>query len=105
MLIKPEAYLVGPFIGDLYWECYRFAPYIIHLKKRYPKTKFIVFTRPQSFDLYGQYADVFVPLNLRKDKSYTPNCFGLKGFKIVDYKTLNSFFIKNKKKNKKILLK
>jgi len=98
-MIKSKACLVGPFIGDLYWECYRFAPYIIHLKKRYPKTKFIVFTRPQSFDLYGQYADVFVPLNLRKEKSYTPNCFGLKGFKVVDYKALNSFFIKKYKEN------
>lgn len=99
MVIKSKACLVGPFIGDLYWECYRFAPYIIHLKKKYPETKFVVFTRPQSFDLYGQYADILVPLTLRNNKRYTPNCFGLKGLKVVDYKTLNSFFVKKYKPN------
>lgn len=99
MLIKSKAYLVGPFIGDLYWECYRFAPYIIHLKKKYPKTKFVVFTRPQRFDLYGQYADVLVPLNLRNDERYTRDCFGLKGLKVVDYKLLHSFFVKKYKPN------
>jgi len=91
-MAKTRAYLVGPFVGDLFWECYRFAPYIIHLKKSKPKHKVVVFTRPQSFDLYGKYADVFVPLLLRKENLYTKDCFKLRGLCSDDYKYLNSFF-------------
>jgi len=92
--MKTEAYLVGPFVGELFWECFRFAPYIIHLKKRHPKHKFVVFTRPERFDLYGKYADVFVPLVLRNERRYKQNCFGLDGLRDDDYKYLNSFYTK-----------
>ncbi|MFW9871696.1 MAG: hypothetical protein ACFFG0_01250 [Candidatus Thorarchaeota archaeon] len=63
-----SAYLVGPFVGELTWEFYRFAPYIITLKKKRPKIKLVVFTRPSRFDLYGQYADILVPLKIPKSK-------------------------------------
>ena len=89
-----DAYLVGPFVGELFWECFRFAPYIIYLKKRNPKNKFVVFTRPERFDLYGKYADVFVPLVLRNESRYTQDCFGLDGMFDEDYKYLNSYYVK-----------
>ena len=37
--MKRSAILVGPFVGELEWEMYRFAPYLIHLKKENPKYK------------------------------------------------------------------
>lgn len=94
---KVPAYLFGPFVGELYWECFRFAPYAIHLKKLKPKQKLIVFTRPSRFDLYGKYADVFVPLVLKKEDSYKQKCFKLDDFDRANYDALVRFF--NKKYN------
>lgn len=65
-IFKKPAYLFGPFVGDLYWETYRFAPHALYLKKENPQTKLIVFTRQERFDLYGAYADILVPLKLSK---------------------------------------
>jgi hypothetical protein len=70
--MKRQAFLIGPFIGSYRWEYFHFAPYIIHLKKRFSRDKFIIFTRPQNFDLYGIYADVFVPLRINEKNT---NCF------------------------------
>jgi len=95
----PEGCLVGPFVGELYWECFRFAPYIIYLKKRYPRRKFVVFTRPERFDLYGKYADIFVPLVLRNESNYKQDCFGLHGIRDDDYKYLNSYYVRKYRPN------
>jgi hypothetical protein len=82
-----KAFIFGPFIGELYWEAYRFAPYAISLKKRFPKHHLIVFTRPRSFDLYGQYASVFSPLVI-DDKIYKENKFTLKSYYLNEYQYL-----------------
>lgn len=82
-----KAFIFGPFIGDLYWEAYRFAPYAISLKKRFPKHHLIVFTRPRSFDLYGQHANVFSPLVI-DDKLYKEDRFTLKGYYLNEYEYL-----------------
>ena len=63
-MIKQKAILVGPFIGFFQWELYHFAPYILKLAKKEPSKVFVVFTRPENFDLYGKYADILVPLYL-----------------------------------------
>lgn len=91
---KEKAYLFGPFIGELDWECYRFAPYAIHLKKRNPDVKLIVFTRPERFDLYGKYVDIFVPMNLKNEKIYTQKGFNLIGFDPKAYVSTMRFFRK-----------
>ena len=90
-----DAYLVGPFVGELIWEFFRFAPYIIHLKKNRPKTKIIVFTRDSRFDLYGQYADILVPLNIPNDLPEKHSYFTIQGLdsdKYVHISVLNIHF-------------
>ena len=61
-MMKKSIALFGPFIGSLSWEFYRFAPLMIFLKRLYPDKKIAVLTRPERFDLYGQYADYLIPL-------------------------------------------
>jgi len=85
--------LFGPFIGSLFWEFYRFAPYSIYLKKKNPKWNLIVYTRPQRFDLYGEYADIFVPLRTRERmRNLKQNCFSLDNFLLEEYQELISVF-------------
>ena len=62
---NPKAVLFGPFLGELSWEFYRFAPYAIYLKKRNPDIKLIVLTRKERFDLYGKHADILIPLRIK----------------------------------------
>jgi hypothetical protein len=82
-----RAFIFGPFIGELYWEAYRFAPYAISLKKRFPGHHLIVFTRPRSFDLYGKYANILVPLRI-KEGMYVEKGFKLKAYPVSEYKSL-----------------
>lgn len=96
---KKYAFLFGPFIGSLGWEMYRFAPYAIYLKKKEPDVKLVVLTRPERFDLYGQYADVLVPLRLEKEEYYQQKCFNLKEFPQRTYNSMKTSFI-NKYKDK-----
>lgn len=88
-----NAYLVGPFVGELIWEFLRFAPYIIHLKKTIPETKMIVFTRSSRFDLYGQYADILVPLNIPRDKPENQNKFTIQDLSFNVYNKLIQTFL------------
>ena len=92
MTNKEEAYLFGPFIGELYWECYRFAPYAIHLKKLNSDTKIIILTREDRFGLYGVYADICVPLRVKNEKGFHQKEFGLDGYKPEYYDTLKKYF-------------
>lgn len=92
--MSKQAFLVGPFIGELSWELYRFAPYIIHLKKEFPTHNVIVFTRPSRFDLYGKYADILVPLKLINDNPNSHHCFTINNFYNEDYKLLVESFKK-----------
>ena len=96
--MKQNAYLVGPFIGELEWELYRFAPYAIHLKKENPKNKLIVFTRNPRFDLYGKYADILVPLNLKNENEYVQNGFGIEKFDLYKFNILKDFYFKKYRK-------
>jgi hypothetical protein len=96
---KENAILIGPFIGELGWESLRFAPHFLWLKlvKYIDKdVKFIVMTREDRFDLYGSYADIFVPLRIPGDGiKYTANCFKLENFNISNYMELvNKFYNK-----------
>jgi len=99
---KP-AYLFGPFIGELSWEFYRFAPYAIRLKRRQPDIKLIVFTRDSRFDLYGRYADILVPLRIPGDEKKKKECFRLQGFLNRDYQKLAKHFRSKYKKQYEII--
>ena len=87
-----KAILFGPFVGELYWECGRFAPILPFYKlNRYKgkNYKYIAITREDRFDLYGQYADILVPLRIDGDYiTKHPNCFRLNGLKEHQYRTL-----------------
>lgn len=81
---KQPAILFGPVFGELWWELFRFAPSLIFKRTHDYKdqnVKFIVFTRPDRFDIYGQYADILVPLRIDGDGSkYKADCFRLTNF-------------------------
>ncbi len=83
--MKSDAVLFGPCVGELYWEAGRFVPHFIWKKRKQfeasKEVKFVVFTRPERFDLYGLYSDILVPLRLESDGTkYIPNCFRLDHF-------------------------
>lgn len=88
-----KAFIFGPFVGELYWEAYRFAPYAISLKKRFPYYKLIVFTRPTRFDLYGNYADIFVPLKIDSNK-HKGKKFTITNYYLEEYKYLCNYIKK-----------
>ncbi len=81
---KQNVVLMGPFVGEFYWETARFAPMLPAMRARQYKNKdvkYIILTRCDRFDLYGKYADILVPLKIEGD--YTekmPECFRLIGF-------------------------
>lgn len=81
---KEAAILIGPFVGEFYWEAGRFAPMLPAMRSREYKNrdvKYIIFTREERFDLYGKYADILVPLKIEGDyDSKMPECFRLIGF-------------------------
>jgi hypothetical protein len=97
-----KAFIFGPFIGELYWEMFRFAPYAISLKKRFPNYHLIVFTRNRSFDLYGKYASVLVPLVINEGL-YKEEGFKIKGYDVEEYKYLCEYIKRKYEKRYKIL--
>jgi hypothetical protein len=92
MILTPkDIILAGPFIGELYWEFFRFAPYIIHLKKANPDTTLVVYTRQSRFDLYGNYANILVPLRLPKDSGNKKEIyFTMEDFNVKYYNLLST---------------
>lgn len=65
---KKKVILAGPFIGDPRWECLYFCGHVLYLAT-IENLGLVVCTRPDRFDLYGQYADVLVPLRFQESKS------------------------------------
>jgi len=90
--MKAKAFLFGPFIGELCWEFFRFAPYAIYLKKNNPGSRLIVLTRSSRFDLYGQYADILLPLRLKNDLELKRDSFKLNDYKEEHYYTIAKYF-------------
>lgn len=64
---KKKVILAGPFVGDPKWECLYFCGFILFLVLN-KKFGLIVCTRPDRFDLYGEYADILVPLEIQENK-------------------------------------
>ena len=89
---KDSAILFGPFSGELSWEFYRFAPYLIYLKKINPDIKTVVYSRSQRIDLYGQNANIFVPLKLKDDKPELQEKFRLIGLEPYFYRDIGRLF-------------
>ena len=100
---KFEAFLFGPFLGELSWEFYRFAPYAIHLKKHNPDKKVVVLTRKDRFGLYGIYADILIPLRIQNDANFSQVGFGLENYRIEFYDTLKKYFFEKYSKRFEII--
>lgn len=108
---KPRAVLFGPFVGELYWECGRFAPILSHMvnhpspNNKFKNMKYIVLTRKDRFDLYGTYADILIPLKIPNDYngSTQPDCFRLKGMREGLYLEIIDLFKKKYKKDYNIV--
>lgn len=81
---KQDVVLMGPFVGELYWEAGRFALMLPAMRSREYKNrdvKYIIFTREERFDLYGKYADILIPLIIEGDYNpKRPECFRLIGY-------------------------
>jgi len=102
-----KAILFGPFVGEFYWEVARFAsilPYYKFKKYKNKDIKYIILTREDRFDLYGQYADVLVPLRIDGDyQNKNPNCFRLDGFEETKYINIANQFKEQYKKQYDII--
>jgi len=90
--MRARAVLFGPFVGELSWEFFRFAPHAIYLKKKDPNLRIIVLTREEHFDLYGQYSDILLPLRIRDDDLMQRDCFKLSNYKEEYYNTIIKYF-------------
>jgi len=105
--METKAVLIGPCIGEMYWEFARFAPYIIWKRiNQYldVNIRFIVLTRPEMFDVYTRCASTFVPLNIPGDGTmYKPNCFRLDDFPREAYDFIIRSFKDQYSKEYKIL--
>jgi hypothetical protein len=96
MADKKKAVLMGPFVGEFYWEAGRFAPMLPYMiQKQYSgqDVKFIILTRSDRFDLYGKYADILVPLRIKGDyENRKPECFRLIGLHPREYEDIANRF-------------
>ena len=90
--MKARAILFGPFVGELCWEFFRFAPHVIYLKRRDPGLRIIVLTRESRFDLYGQYADILIPLRIKDEESMGRDGYKLLGYEEEYYNTIVKYF-------------
>ena len=94
--------LVGPFIGELFWEYQYFIPYLIYLKNNNSNINMIVCTREERFDFYGQYANVLIPIKIKNDIEINQSCFTIKNYNIESYNLFINSFYKKYNKNFKI---
>ena len=101
--MKRPAYLFGPFVGELSWEFFKFAPFAIQIKKEHPDISIIVLTRQSRFDLYGKYADILIPLRIPNDVNLTRDCFRLDCLLTKDYNRIANKFKSQYKKRFEIV--
>jgi hypothetical protein len=105
--MKENAILIGPCVGEFFWELFRLAPMIPYFRRKKhkrDKIKYIVLTREERFDLYGKAANILVPLQIPNDyKKMWPNCFRLMGFPGAEYHKIAKFFKDKYSKNYNIL--
>ena len=98
-----KAILIGPIVSEFFWEFFRIAPMLPYFRKkkyRNQDIKYIILTREERFDLYGQYSSILVPLQIPGDyKTMWPNCHRLMGLKQAEYARIAKIF--NKKYSKR----
>ncbi len=91
---KENVILVGPFVGEMFWEFFRFAPYIINQISLRSDVKVIVYTRPDRFDIYGDWVNEFEPLIIEGDGvTKFAECFRLMNMSLEEYNKLAKDFV------------
>jgi hypothetical protein len=84
-------------VGEMFWEFGRFVPHFIWKRldqyKGRKNIDFIVLTKPENFDMYGNYANILVPFRLN-NSLYKPNCFRLDNMTNVEYLSIIDLFKK-----------
>lgn len=84
-------------LGELWWEFANFAPHVIWRRmvqyKDRSDVEFVTMTRPDRFDIYGLYSNIFVPLRIDGDgTTYRANGFRLDGLSEEKYRMLAAYF-------------
>ena len=77
---KQNVVLMGPFVGEFYWEAGRFDPMLPSMRTKEFKNRdvqYIIFTRFERFDLYGKDEENNNILN-RDSTHYTLQFFSMK---------------------------
>ena len=87
-----SAFLFGPFIGNLTYELFSYAPHAINIKKENPDSNLIVYTRPERLDLYGKYADILIPLRIKNDSDVLQHKYLLSGLSKSNYDKMIQLF-------------
>jgi len=95
--VNQNALLAGFCGGELYWEVGRFAPYVFwkkrELQKKYGDVILVCLTRKDRLDIYGQSAEVLVPIEIEGDETeYRQDCFRLKDFPEENYELIQNNF-------------
>jgi len=88
---KQDAIIIGPFVGEMFWEFFRFVPHVIWELGNYQNKniKKFVYTRPDRFDMYGEWVDYFVPLEIKGDGvDKFGECFRMLNLPNKDFYTL-----------------
>jgi hypothetical protein len=102
-----KAILLGPCVGEFFWEFFRFAPLLPNLRlKKYKNSDitYIVLTRKERFDIYGRLAHILVPLQIPGDfKNKWGNCYKLMGLKQHEYLEIAKIFRKKYAKKYNII--
>jgi len=89
--MKKKIILVGPFVGELYWEYFRFAPYVF--KKNINNYPLVVLSRLDRYDIYGERCCEFIPLNIDGDSiNKFGECFRMTGMLHQKYYEIVSAF-------------
>jgi len=90
---KQNVILVGPFVGEMFWEFFRFVPHIIGKIKHLVNCKVVVYTRKDRFDMYGQWANEFKPLVVPGDgETKFAECFHLMGQDVQEFEKIKNDF-------------
>lgn len=95
-----QAYLFGPFVGEVKYELNYFVGHAIYLRKESPRSKIIVLTRPTNFDLYGKYATTLIPLPLSDE--FEPKGFFCKNMCSLAYDQILKKFVDKYRENNEI---
>jgi ADP-heptose:LPS heptosyltransferase len=99
-MTRQNIILVGPCVGELYWEFFRFAPYVFNEQKKLNNIPLVVLTRKDRYDIYGSRCIEFKDLTINNENNTRfGECFRMIGLNENDYYAIcHAFFHSMKEK-------